>query len=244
MKSFWLALQFMTRLPTPQFDSISAQEMGRSIQFFPIVGLIVGSVLIASAQLHFILPNEIVAGLVLAVWAWITGALHLDGLADTADGWLGGVGNQQRALEIMKDSRIGTGGGVALGVVLLLKWLALTYLIEAQLWLWLLFIPLIARVAAIGLMPFTPYVSLQGLAEEMVLNLNRWVVFVWLVLVLVVLTWLAWPVVVGLIGVWFWMRWLMVRITGGMTGDTAGAMTEVMELAIMIGLIAWLGLPG
>ena len=244
MKSFWLALQFMTRLPTPQFDSISAQEMGRSIQFFPIVGLIVGSVLVASAQLHFILPNEIVAGLVLAVWAWITGALHLDGLADTADGWLGGVGNQQRALEIMKDSRIGTGGGVALGVVLLLKWLALTYLIEAQLWLWLLFIPLIARVAAIGLMPFTPYVSLQGLAEEMVLNLNRWVVFVWLVLVLVVLTWLAWPVVVGLIGVWFWMRWLMVRITGGMTGDTAGAMTEVMELAIMIGLIAWLGLPG
>lgn len=244
MKSFWLALQFMTRLPTPQFDSISAQEMGRSIQFFPIVGLIVGSVLVASAQLHFILPNEIVAGLVLAVWAWITGALHLDGLADTADGWLGGVGNQQRALEIMKDSRIGTGGGVALGVILLLKWLALTYLIEAQLWLWLLFIPLIARVAAIGLMPFTPYVSLQGLAEEMVLNLNRWGVFVWLGLVLIVLTWLAWPVVVGLIGVWFWMRWLMVRITGGMTGDTAGAMTEVMELAIMIGLIAWLGLPG
>lgn len=244
MKSFWLALQFMTRLPTPQFDSISAQEMGRSIQFFPIVGLIVGSVLVASAQLHFILPNEIVAGLVLAVWAWITGALHLDGLADTADGWLGGVGNQQRALEIMKDSRIGTGGGVALGVIILLKWLALTYLIEAQLWLWLLFIPLIARVAAIGLMPFTPYVSLQGLAEEMVLNLNRWGVFVWLGLVLIVLTWLAWPVVVGLIGVWFWMRWLMVRITGGMTGDTAGAMTEVMELAIMIGLIAWLGLPG
>ncbi|BCN93192.1 adenosylcobinamide-GDP ribazoletransferase [Thiomicrorhabdus immobilis] len=242
MKPFWLALQFMSRLPTPQFDSISAQEMGRSIQFFPIVGLIVGSVLVASAQLHFFLPNEIVAGLVLAVWAWVTGALHLDGLADTADGWLGGVGNQQRALEIMKDSRIGTGGGVALVIILLLKWLALTYLIVAQSWLWLLFIPLIARVAAIGLMPFTPYVSLQGLAEEMVLNLNRWGVFVWLGLVLLVLIWLAWPLALGLIGVWLWMRWLMIRITGGMTGDTAGAMTEVMELAMMIGLIAFLGL--
>jgi len=242
MKAFWLALQFMSRLPTPQFQTISAQEMGRSIQYFPVVGLLVGSALVATAQLHFLLPSELVAGLVLAVWAWITGALHLDGLADTADGWLGGVGDHQRALEIMKDSRIGTGGGVALGLILLLKWLALSYLIEAQLWLWLLFIPVIARVAAIGLMPFTQYVSLQGLAEEMVLNLNRWGVFIWLGLVLVALSWFAWPLVLWLAGVWLWMRWLMIRITGGMTGDTAGAMTEVMELAIMLGVIGFYGL--
>ncbi|MEA1989456.1 MAG: adenosylcobinamide-GDP ribazoletransferase [Pseudomonadota bacterium] len=242
MKAFWLALQFMTRLPTPQFETVSAQDMGRSIQYFPIVGLIVGLALLATAQLHMLLPTEIVAALVLVIWAWITGALHLDGLADTADGWLGGVANHKRALEIMKDSRIGTGGGVALGLILLLKWLALIYVIEAELWLWLLFIPLIARVAAIGLMPFTQYVSLQGLAEEMVLNLNRWGVYLWLTLVVIVMTYYAWLVLLWLIVVWFWMRWLMIRITGGMTGDTAGAMTEVMEVAIMLGLIASLGL--
>ncbi|MEA3405955.1 MAG: adenosylcobinamide-GDP ribazoletransferase [Pseudomonadota bacterium] len=242
MKSFWLALQFMSRLPTPQFETITAQEMGSSINYFPVVGLIIGAFLVTTAQLSLFLPTELVAGLVLGMWAWVTGGLHLDGLADTADGWLGGVGNQQRALEIMKDSRIGTGGGVALGLILLLKWLALSYLIEAQLWVWLLFVPVIGRIASIGLMPLTQYVSLQGLAEEMVLNLNRWVVFTWLGLSLVMLSWFTWPLVILLVAVWLWMRWLMIRITGGMTGDTAGAMTEVMELAVMVGLIAVYGL--
>lgn len=242
IKAFWLALQFMSRLPTPQFATVTSKEMGQSIAYFPVVGLIIGAVLVASAQLYWWLPTELVAGLVLAMWAWITGGLHLDGLADTADGWLGGVGDHSRALEIMKDSRIGTGGGVALVVLLLLKWEALSYLIAAELWLWLLITPLIARVGSIALMPFTQYVSLQGLAEEMVLNLNRPILFSWLGLTLLALLWLAWPLAIGLIGVWLWMRWLMIRITGGMTGDTAGAMTEVMEVAVMIGLIAWIGL--
>lgn len=242
IKAFWLALQFMSRLPTPQFATVTSKEMGQSIAYFPVVGLIIGAVLVASAQLSWWLPTELVAGLVLAMWAWITGGLHLDGLADTADGWLGGVGDHSRALEIMKDSRIGTGGGVALVVLLLLKWEALSYLIAAELWLWLLVTPLIARVGSIALMPFTQYVSLQGLAEEMVLNLNRPILFSWLGLTLLALLWLAWPLGIGLIAVWLWMRWLMIRITGGMTGDTAGAMTEVMEVAVMIGLIAWIGL--
>lgn len=242
MKAFWIALQFMSRLPTPQYAILTAKEMGQSIHYFPLVGLIIGAALVSMAQLTLWLPSELVAGLVLAMWAWITGGLHLDGVADMADGWLGGVGNHDRALEIMKDSRIGTGGGVALVVVLLLKWLTLSYLIEAELWFWLLFVPLIARVASIGLMPFTTYVSIEGLAEEMVLNLNRKVVIAWLLLTATVLGWFAWPLVLWAFGVWLWMRWLMIRVTGGMTGDTAGAMTEVMELAIMLGLIGWLGL--
>jgi len=64
MKAFWLALQFMSRLPTPQFQKITAKEMGQSINYFPVVGLIIGASLVATAQLHFVLPNEIVAGLV------------------------------------------------------------------------------------------------------------------------------------------------------------------------------------
>ncbi len=242
MKPFWLAIQFMSRLPTPQFEQVSARDMGRSISFFPIVGLIVGAFLVATAQLVYWLPAELVAGLVLAVWAWVTGGLHLDGLADMADGWLGGVGNQQRALEIMKDSRIGTGGGVALGLMLLLKWLALSYVIAAELWLWLLLIPMMARVASIALMPLTEYVSQQGLAEQMVLNLSKTAVFSWVVLTLVGLLWWAWPLALVAVLVWLWLRWLMIQITGGMTGDTAGAMTEVMELALMIGLVGFFGL--
>jgi len=83
---------------------------------------------------------------------------------------------------------------------------------------------------------------LQGLAEEMVLNLNRWLIYFWLISAILIITWFAWPLVVWLMAVWLWMRWLMIRITGGMTGDTAGAMTEVMELAVMLGLIGFWGL--
>lgn len=234
MKSFWLAIQFMTRLPTPHYQSVEAEEVGRSINYFPFVGIVVGVALVATAQLSHWVPFEITAAIVLAMWVWITGALHLDGVADTADGWLGGVGNHQRALEIMKDSRIGTGGGVALVIVLLLKWLALVYVIEAQLWFLLLITPLIGRVASISLMPITRYVSQQGIAEDMAEHLNSYVLLFWLSIAIVGVIWLEPLMLMFIVVVWWWMRWIMIKITGGMTGDTAGAMTEAIEVAVLI----------
>lgn len=243
-KPFWLALQFMSRLPTPQYESISAKEMGASISWFPVVGLIIGLGLVAIAQLHLWLTPEITAGLVLAFWAWITGALHLDGLADSADGWLGGVGNHQRALEIMKDSRIGTGGGVALTVLLILKWTVLIEIVTHQAWLFLLLAPFVARLASISLMPVTKYVSLNGIAEQMFLHLNKWHIMIWLGVFCGFLAWLN-PMVLlfvflGLLPVWVWIRWVMIRITGGMTGDTAGTMTEVIEVMWMLLIVIML----
>ena len=242
IKPFFLALQFMSRLPTPQYAAISAKEMGQAVSFFPVVGAVIGLILMLSgwglSQLP--LPTEITAALVLAIWAWVTGGLHLDGLADTADGWLGGVGDHQRALTIMKDSRIGTGGGVALVIFLLLKWLAIKALLLHQAWLWLLFAPIIGRIAAIALMPTTRYVSQAGLAEEMSQHLNRWHIALWTLLALSFLLYLDWKLAAGLGILWIWGRWLMIRITGGMTGDTAGMMTELMELGFMLGLICFI----
>lgn len=239
-KAFWLAVQFMSRLPTPQFGKISTQEMGLAISFFPIVGLIIGICLAGLGVLgskFLFLPEEILAALLLAFWAWITGGLHLDGLADTADGWLGSVGNHARALEIMKDSRIGTGGGVALVIHLLIKWLAIKYLLIAQAWLWLALTPSLARIAAIALMPLTRYVSLQGLAEQMILHLKKIHILIWTLVALSLLTWHSpWLTFVTVL-FWLWVRWLMQRITGGMTGDTAGMMTEIMEVMIMLGAL-------
>ena len=240
MKTFWLAIQFMSRLPTPQYESVSSEEIGRSIHYFPVVGLIIGAILILTAQVGLWLPAEITAALVLAMWAWVTGALHLDGVADTADGWLGGVGDHKRALEIMKDSRIGTGGGVALVIVLLLKWLALSYVIEAQLWLILFLTPVFARIASISLMPVTEYVSRQGIAEDMAEHLNPYVIFAWLLIAAAMILWIEPLMLVFIVFVWWWMRWIMIKITGGMTGDTAGAMTEVIEVAVLILATAFL----
>lgn len=233
-KVFFLAIQFLSRFPTPQYVSITAEEMGRSISWFPVVGALIGVLLVSVAQLHLWLPPEVVAGLVLAVWIWSTGALHLDGLADTADGWLAG-GDHQRALEIMKDSRIGTGGGVALVGLLLLKWSLLVVMIEYQAWWFLLAAPVVGRIASIGLMPVTRYVSLNGIAEQMFLHLNKRIIWLWVSAVMVGLLFVSPGLFAGGLLAWFWMRWLMIRITGGMTGDTAGAMTEVMELAFLLG---------
>lgn len=234
MKSFWLAIQFMSRLPTPQYEAVSDAEMGRAIHYFPLAGLLIGMFLLTTAQLSIWLPSELTAGMVLAIWVWITGALHLDGVADTADGWLGGLGDHKRALEIMKDSRIGTGGGVSLVLILLLKWIALTYVIEAQLWVLLVATPILARVASISLIPVTEYVSQNGIAEAMAIYLNRYFIIAWVIVSSCFLIWLE-PLMLFLLAMsWFWMRWVMIKITGGMTGDTAGMMTEVIEVISLI----------
>lgn len=234
MKSFWLAMQFMTRFPTPTLVDIQPENMGSAVHYFPTVGLLIGLLLVTVAQLSIWLPSDIVAMLVLAFWAWVTGGLHLDGVADTADGWLGGVGNQERTLEIMKDSQIGAAGAIALLIVLLMKWLVLSYMIDAQLWLVLLVTPLFARVASIGLMICTNYVRVNGVAEQMVSHLNRKLIFLWVSAAAIFLVLIHPGLLVGMAAVWLWLRWLMIRITGGMTGDTAGAMIEVMEIAFML----------
>jgi len=239
-KPMWLAIQFLSRFPSIQYDVVTAQDMGRAINWFPIVGALIGLLLVLVAQLYQWLPAEVVAGLVLACWIWSTGGLHLDGLADTADGWLSAVGDQKKALEVMRDSLIGTGGGVALVMLLILKWSVLVVIIEQQAWLCLLLAPIVARVASINLMPVTEYVSLNGIAEDMFDHLNRYVVWFWALLLSAAVVWINPVLLIGLVIVWFWIRWVMIRITGGMTGDTAGAMIEVMELAWLMGAIVLL----
>ena len=236
IKPCLLAVQFLTRLPTPQYAAVDAREMGRAIGCFPLVGTLIGGVLYVAAQaLTGAVAMPVASALLVALWAMITGALHLDGLADMADGWLGGHGDHARALRIMKDSRLGTGGAVALVVALLLKWLLVWQTLEnAQLWL-LVLAPTAGRIAAIALMPVTRYVSEQGLGEAMHHHLSRPVVTLWVVWLLTgVGLGFGWQATGMLMAVWLWLRWLMIRITGGMTGDTAGAMTEVMEVAVLL----------
>ncbi|MCF6254432.1 MAG: adenosylcobinamide-GDP ribazoletransferase [Thiomicrorhabdus sp.] len=236
-KSFWLAIQFLSRFPSVQYASVSAQEMGRAISWFPIVGGLIGLLLVVVAQLYIWLPSQVVAGIVLGFWVWSTGGLHLDGLADTADGWLSSSGNPQKALAVMKDSLIGTGGGVALVLMLILKWTVLVVLIDYQAWLFLFLAPIVGRISSINLMPVTEYVSLNGMAQDMFLHLNRYVLWVWMLLLSVAIIWINPYLFLGLTLVWFWVRWIMISITGGMTGDTAGAMIEMMELAWLMGIV-------
>ena len=155
-----VALQFLTRLPVPSFERWDDRWLNDCVRHFPLVGLLVGSiggaVLWAAGSLWTPLVAAILA---VATTALVTGAFHEDGLADTFDG-LGGSVGRARALEIMKDSRIGSYGALALMLVTALRVAGLAALAAHSLPLAALSCALVhavARLAPIGLMAALPY---------------------------------------------------------------------------------------
>ncbi len=236
MQAFWLALQFLTRLPTPQYAEVTPQTVGRSLLFHPLVGLIIGALLLAAAQLVTIISPLMTAALVLALWLLLSGALHIDGLADMADAWVGGQGDRERTLEIMKDPYCGPMGVSAVAALLLLKFAALIEVINGAPLL-LLLAPVIGRCASVVLMLTTPYCRQTGLASDMVRHMPRYALWLQLLLIgaglIFLLQWLA----VGIFGIvlllFMIFRYALLQRLQGFTGDTAGALIEMIEVVIL-----------
>ena len=240
MLPFWIALQFLSSLPVRLPGMPQPREMGRSLLFYPTVGLLFGAVLWALNGLLDGTPLLLHAALLLGAWVLLSGGLHLDGLADSADAWLGGFGDRERTLSIMKDPRSGPIAVVTLVLVLLLKFAALVALIEQQqsaaLWL----APLIGRAAMLGLFLCTPYVRRGGLGQALADHLprvaGRWVLAVVALLCVLIAGYAGlWALVLALL-LFTWLRHLMLRRLGGTTGDTAGALLELLEVAVLVGL--------
>lgn len=240
MLPFWIALQFLSSLPIRLPGMPAPQELGRSLLFYPLVGLLFGVILWALNALLLGAPLLLHTALVLTVWVLLSGALHLDGLADSADAWLGGFGDRERTLTIMKDPRSGPIAVVTLVLVLLLKFTALLALIEQQHSVWLIIVPLIGRSAMLGLFLTTPYVRAGGLGQALADHLPRSAGKQ-----VLAVSALACVLIAGFSGVWAlvlaggmfaWLRQLMLRRLGGTTGDTAGALLELLEMAVLVGL--------
>jgi adenosylcobinamide-GDP ribazoletransferase len=121
---FLVATQFLTRLPTPMWRGFQPSWLAQSARYFPLVGVLVGGI---NAGVWWLLghwlPPTVTVGLMLAVSLLVTGAFHEDGFADTCDGFGGGT-TRDRVLAIMKDSRVGAYGAIAICVMLGLKWSA------------------------------------------------------------------------------------------------------------------------
>ncbi|WP_178860740.1 adenosylcobinamide-GDP ribazoletransferase [Thiomicrorhabdus cannonii] len=238
MKSFWLAWQFLTRLPAPSYAEVSAKESGASLAYYPLVGLVIGLMLWGLAQLALWLPANLVAGLVLAFWVWVSGGLHLDGLADSSDAWLGAHGDKTRALNIMHDSRIGSGGAIAIALLLLLKWIALTELLSADLSWVLLLVPFWGRLSAQALLLTTPYVS-GGIARDMILHLPKKRMWVWVLLGVAGILWTTQFWGLSLLLSWWVVRVWAFKLLGGLNGDLLGASIEITELVVMIAFVGF-----
>ena len=240
MLPFWIALQFLSSLPVRLPGMPAPQELGRSLLFYPLVGLLFGGILWALNWLMLGAPLLLHAVLLLTVWVLLSGALHLDGLADSADAWLGGFGDRERTLTIMKDPRSGPIAVVTLVLVLLLKFAALLALIEQQHAVALIIVPLLGRSALLGLFLTTPYVRAGGLGQALADHLPRSAgkqVLAVSGLACVLIAGLSGFFAVVLAVVLFaWLRQVMLRRLGGTTGDTAGALLELREVAMLVGL--------
>ena len=229
-----LALSLLTRLPVRVATPVDERDQGRSVAWYPAVGLLIGLLLWGLAALLASAPAWPVAVLVLAVWVGLTGALHLDGLADSADAWLGGYGDRVRTLAIMKDPYCGPAGVVAVVLVLLAKAAALAVLIPVAP-LALLAAPLLARAACAGLFLALPYVREQGLGSGAARRPARRAVSgeILAAVVLVVLLGQG-PAVLVAGAVFAGGAALMRRRLGGFTGDTAGALVETVEAVVLL----------
>jgi len=236
--SLLIALQLLTRIPV-RVNSCNDADTVRSLYWYPLVGLLIGGVLYLLASWPTT-ASAALAALVLCTWVAMTGALHLDGLADSADAWLGGHGDRTRTLEIMHDSCIGAAGAATLVLMLLGKFAALQALLEQDRVLALLGVCALSRAAVPLLYATTDYVRAGGMGEALARGSNgvsaTKVVSVSVLAVLVVLGMdgVVCALVMG--GLFFVCRLCMCRIIGGATGDTTGATIEVLETGALLAL--------
>lgn len=232
-----IALQFLTRLPVRLPGMPAPEQVGRSLLWYPLVGLLLGALLLAAQALLSQQPAVLQAALLLTLWVALSGGLHLDGLADTADAWVGGYGDRERTLAIMKDPRSGPIAVVMLVLLLLLKFAALLVLLQAGQTLALLLAPWLGRSALPLLLRSTVYVRPGGLGAQLAEHLPRRELprVLGLHLVLLALTGLSglWALLAAALVFVLWRRALQARLQGT-TGDTAGALVELTEVAVLL----------
>ena len=244
LEYFLGAVRFFTRLPVPAWVGHSSEALNHSARYFPAVGLLIGGIgaLVFWLALH-IWPQPVAVLLSMAATIYATGAFHEDGLSDTVDG-LGGGWEKLRILEIMKDSRVGSYGVVAMALALLGKFTLLSSLDAALVPIALLAGHTVSRFCATLLLATMAYVreDLLAKAKPLATRLSPGAMIFALSFVLTAVALLA-PVKAlvgcGLAGLaTFWLATKFKRWLGGYTGDCLGATQQVSEIAFYLGLLA------
>ena len=243
-RTFLAAVQFLTTLPVRA--AFTAEEIGRSAAWFPVVGLAIGGLLVAAdlAAAWAGMPPALRAMGAIALSAALSGGLHLDGLADTADGFLSSR-KPERILEIMRDSRIGAMGTLALFFVLGMKAASIAGLADGPARsAALLLAPVFGRSLQVVGLTWLPYARPEGGLASAFLPHRSPAVGLWASMVPA----LAAGAVLGLqsafllagaslLLVLWWARTCRTLI-GGMTGDTLGALSELGEV-LVLALLSW-----
>ncbi|WP_347988245.1 adenosylcobinamide-GDP ribazoletransferase [Methylomonas sp. AM2-LC] len=246
MKQEWryllLAVGFFSRIPVPALADFKEAELNRAAKFFPLVGLLIGSITAFNYWLSAkFFPTDIAVIISMISSIYITGCFHEDGLADCIDG-LGGGWSKEQVLQIMQDSRIGSYGATALMLILLTKFISLSH-ISPDLIPWVLLVAhSLSRYAAILVMMTQYYVRSEGKAKPLATELSSSEfllasVFGLLPLIIlpVHLLWALLPVTL----IWLFFSAKLKKRIGGYTGDCLGAMQQLTEVMFYLGILAW-----
>ena len=232
-----VAVSFLTRIPI-RVQNVAGVDFGRSVAWFPVVGLAFGLVVVGANVLLGIRLAPGLRGIVLVtIVAALSGGLHLDGLADTFDAVGGGQGDRERMLAIMRDSRIGAHGAVALFLLLAAKGIAVTQLVRGDAVGVLLVWPAVGRWAVVPLIVFFPYAREKGLGapfREHTVCLHFVVATGFIAVIVAGMIPAHWAATLAAtvpalgLGAWMWSR------LGGLTGDIYGAAVEVAETTFLV----------
>lgn len=238
IRRFLAAIQFLTVAPV--HAQLDMADIGRSVPYFPVVGALIGGVVAGLDQYVFgaCFPPLVSATLSVIALAAMSGGLHLDGVADTADGFLSSR-PKERILEIMRDSRIGTMGALALLAVLALKVSALASMPENLRWRALLLAPIAGRCMLVVAMTRAPYARTDGgLASVYLANRKPWhalsAAAILMVVGLGLMGWRGFAVALGCFVVTAVFNAYSRRTIGGITGDTLGAVCEMVETFVLL----------
>ena len=243
------ALRFLTILPitsflssnnTNQDEEALEENFANSMAFFPLVGMLIGILLVVLRRIFYYLPVSPLVGdtLVLIVWIWLSGGLHLDGFADSVDGFLGGH-NKEEILNIMKDSATGAKGAVALVSLLLLKFVLL---IEMPLFLKdavLFFTPTIGRWSMVIAAFLGKPARLKNSMGKLFIDYIGWREVIFASLTMAVIGILLFklyflPMVIIGIGIVLLILKYCQKKIGGISGDILGAINEIVEVSILL----------
>jgi adenosylcobinamide-GDP ribazoletransferase len=241
---FCLALAFFSRIPVPHSTPYSPKLLNQSSRYLSLVGLLLGALqALALYGAALILPFSVAVLLALLAGLVLTGAFHEDGLADTADG-LGGAVAIERKLEIMKDSRVGTYGLVALLSVFLIKWQSLLALEQQALWA-LVLVAGLSRACAVSLTFVLPYQQLDAVSKTKPIATSlqkRALLWIWLFVIplLYVLPWALALCLMATLLLCFSLLFFYYRSQlQGYTGDLLGAAQQLTELSLYLVWLIW-----
>lgn len=253
---FLTALGFLTRVPVMYLSDFEQRDLDAALKYFPLVGMLVGAVgaIIFWLALQ-LLPPTIAVILSMASTIYLTGAFHEDGLADSADG-IGGGWEREQILTIMQDSRLGTFGAVALFGALFTKFQTLSHLPVVWVPAMLICAHALSRLAAIWMMASLPLAKLNGKSKPLATQLSKLdlgiangfgvlPLFIFGVILalsmanIMPVMMLYGMLLVPAILVGWWWRQKVYKYLGGYTGDTLGAMQQLIEITLYLGALAW-----